>query len=99
MRALLLGAVARLAVANLTAAVVVFTYANPELLKKAARAKPIHRAGDIEVQALDAAFLDALDAVTDRNTSWTLVHTEATLYLSAAGTDLSAPVTRHALGA
>ena len=78
--------------------VVVFTYANPELLKKAARAKPIHRAGDIEVQALDAGFLDALDAVTDRNTSWTLVHTEATLYVSAAGTDLSAPVTRHALG-
>jgi uncharacterized protein YaeQ len=77
--------------------VAVFTHANPELLKKAARAKPIHRAGEIEVYALDAAFLDALDAATDRNTSWTLVHTEATLYLSSAGTYLSAPVTRHTL--
>lgn len=76
----------------------VFTYASPDLLKKAARAKAIHRAEQIEVYALDPTFLDALDAVTDRNSTWTLVHTEGTLYLSTAGTDLNAPVERHSLG-
>lgn len=77
--------------------VAVFTYANPELLRKAARAKAIHRAEHIEIYVLDAAFLDSLEQVTDRNTSWTLVHTSGTLYLSSAGQDLSAPVGRASL--
>jgi uncharacterized protein YaeQ len=77
--------------------VVVFTQHDPELLKKAARSKAIHRAGQIEIYALDGALLDALDAATDRNARWALVHTEATLYLTSGDTSLSGSVTRHSL--
>jgi len=77
--------------------VAVFTYGNPELLRKEARTKKIHRADAIEVYVLDPAFLDALDAVTDRNTSWTLVHTEGTLYVTAGEADLTSPVGRASL--
>jgi uncharacterized protein YaeQ len=77
--------------------VAVFTYANPELLRKESRAKKIHRAEAIEVYVLDPAFLDALDAVTDRNSAWTVVHTEGTLYVTAGGTDLTCPVGRASL--
>jgi uncharacterized protein YaeQ len=77
--------------------VVVFTHANLELMKKAARAKAIHRADEIEVYAVDPAFLDALDAVTSRNSAWTLVRTEATLYLTSANTDLTMPLPRQSL--
>ena len=75
----------------------VFTHNDPELLRKAARAKIIHKAAQIEVYALDGAFLDALDAATDRNARWTLVHTEGTLYVTSGDENLTAPVVRHAL--
>ncbi len=79
--------------------VVVFTHNDPELLKKAARAKPIYQAETIEIYALDGDFLDALDAATDRNAKWTVVHTEGTLYVTSGEATLTAPVTRHALEA
>lgn len=77
--------------------VVVFTHGNPDLIRKAARAKTIHRAEEIEVYAVDPAFLETLEAVTDRNSAWTLVRTEATLYLTAKDTDLTTPLPRQAL--
>jgi len=77
--------------------VVVFTHNDPQLLKKAARAKAIHKVDRIEVYALDGAFLDALEAVTDRNAAWTLVHTEGTLYVTSGDVNLTAPVVRHHL--
>jgi uncharacterized protein YaeQ len=78
--------------------VVVFTHNDPALLDKAARARPIHKVDAIEVYALDGAFLDTLDAATDRNAKWTLVHTEGILYVTSGEANLSAPVVRHALG-
>ena len=73
--------------------VVVFTHNDPELLKKAARTKSIHRAESIEVFALEGAFLDSLDAVTDRNSKWTLVHSEGVLYVTCGETNVTTPVT------
>jgi uncharacterized protein YaeQ len=78
--------------------VVVFTHNDPALLVKAARDKKIHKADAIEVYALEGAFLDALDAATDRNARWTVVHTEGTLYLTVGDASWTCPVTRHALG-
>lgn len=77
--------------------VVVFTHHDPELLKKAAREKAIYKAAQIEIFALDAPFLDALDAATDRNARWTLVHTEATLYVTCGDANVTTTVTRHSL--
>ncbi|HEY4185852.1 MAG TPA: YaeQ family protein [Polyangia bacterium] len=80
-----------------TPRVVVFTHNDPGQLKKLARAKAIHKAEAIEVYALDGAFLDALDAATDRNARWTVVHTEGTLYVTSGEASVTAPVTRHTL--
>jgi uncharacterized protein YaeQ len=77
--------------------VVVFTHNDPELLKKAARGKAIHKAAEIEVYALGTAFLDALDGATDRNARWVLVHTEGELYVTAGDQSIAGPVTRHSL--
>jgi uncharacterized protein YaeQ len=77
--------------------VVIFTHNDPALLKKAARGKTIHRAGAIEVYALDGALLDALDSVTDRNARWAVVHTEGMLYVTSGDISLSGNVTRHSL--
>jgi hypothetical protein len=72
--------------------VVVFTHNNPGLLKNvlknAARTKAVDKAESIQVLALDSAFLDALDVVTDRNAKWTLVHSEGILCVTS-----STPVT------
>jgi uncharacterized protein YaeQ len=77
--------------------VVVFTQHDPELLKKAARSKAIHKAAGIEVYALDGALLDGLDGATERNARWALVHTEGMLYVTSGDTSLSGSVTRHSL--
>ena len=78
--------------------VVVFTHGEPGAFTRAARGKPIHREETIEVYALDGAFLDALDAATDRNARWALVHTEGMLYLTCGDKSFSTSVARHALG-
>ena len=72
---------------------VVFTHNDPDLLKKAARTKAIHKAESIEVFALEGAFLDSLDATTDRNAKWTLVHSEGVLYVTSGETNVNTPVT------
>jgi uncharacterized protein YaeQ len=77
--------------------VVVFTQNDPELLRPAARAKPIHRASEIEVYALDAALLNTLESVTERNATWSLAHTEGVLYVTCGETSVSAPITRYSL--
>lgn len=77
--------------------VVVFTQNDPVLLQREASSRAIHKAQAIEVFALEPAFLDALDKVTDRNSKWELVHTDGQLYVTASGKSISGAVTRHAL--
>lgn len=78
--------------------VVVFTHNDPELLKRAARTKAIHKADTIQVFALDGTFLDSLDATTDRNAKWTLVHSEGVLYVTCGEANITTPVTACTLG-
>lgn len=77
--------------------VVVFTQHDPALLIKAVRGKGVHRADDIELYALEPVFLDALDAASDRNARWELVHTAGQLYVTIGGKVIEGGVTRHAL--
>jgi uncharacterized protein YaeQ len=77
--------------------VVVFTQHDPALLQRAARGATIHRAEQIEILALPPAFLDALDAATDRNSRWTVVHTGGELYVTIGAQTISGPVGRHPL--
>jgi uncharacterized protein YaeQ len=77
--------------------VVVFTHHDPGLLKAAAKTKAIHKAETIQVFALDGAALDALDAATDRNAKWTVVHTEGVLYVTSGEANIHTPVAAHSL--
>ena len=76
---------------------VVFTQHDPDLLREAARERTIHKADEIEVYALDGAFLDALGEATDRNARWTLVHTEGMLYVTSGDQSFSTPIVRQSL--
>ena len=77
--------------------VVVFTQHDPRLLVKEAQTRAIHKVDRIEVYALDAAFLDEVAALTDRNARWTLLRTDGTLYVTAGDKTATGALTRHAL--
>jgi uncharacterized protein YaeQ len=79
--------------------VVVFTQHDPKLLAREAATREIHRADQIEVYALDAAFLDQLGALTDRNARWTVLRTEGSLFVTVGEETVTGAVTRHALTA
>jgi uncharacterized protein YaeQ len=64
--------------------VVVFAWARAaELARDAAtyNGKGIHRASELEVYAVDAAFLDAVSATLDRTNRWSLSVTGSVVYL------------------
>jgi uncharacterized protein YaeQ len=77
--------------------VVVFTHHDPRLLIREAQSRPIHKAEQIEVYALDPAFLDRLGALTDRNARWTLLRNDGLLYVTVGAETVSGAITRHAL--
>lgn len=74
-----------------------FTHNDPELLRRAAAAKPIHKVDAIEVHSLEPAFLDELDAATERKSRWELVYTGGQIYIGVAGKSISGTVTQHKL--
>lgn len=78
---------------------IVFTQNDPAVLQKSARERALHKVEEIEVYALEPAFLDELDAATDRNVKWEVVHTDGQLYVTAAGKSIVGAVTRHRLEA
>jgi uncharacterized protein YaeQ len=77
--------------------VVVFTQHDPRLLIREAASRAIHKAEQIEVYALDPAFLHKLEAMTDRNAHWSLLRNDGLVYVTADDQSASGPVTRHAL--
>ncbi len=76
---------------------VVFTQHDLRLLVREAQTRPIHRAADIEVYALDPAFLDQLGALTDRNARWTVLRNDGQLYVTVGTETVSCTLTRQAL--
>jgi uncharacterized protein YaeQ len=76
---------------------VVFTQHDPRLLLREARIRPIHKAADIELYALDPAFLEQLGALTDRNARWTLLRNDGHLYVTVGTETVSCALARRAL--
>src|SRR4030095_10851638 len=62
---------------------VVFTQHEPRLLLREAESRPIHKAEQIEVYALEPAFLDRLGALTDRHARGTLLRHSGQVYITA----------------
>jgi uncharacterized protein YaeQ len=76
--------------------VVVFTQ-NLRLLVKEAATRAIHKSDQIEVYALEPAFLDELAGLTDRNARWTLLRNDGVLFVTVGDATVSGAVTKHGL--
>lgn len=77
--------------------VVVFTWHDPDGLRREAEETPIHRVERVEVFALAPAFLDALAEVTERKTRWTLLANGGEVYVTVGERTIRGAVERHRL--
>ena len=62
--------------------VAIYAWKDPEKLVAAILERKVHRADALELNALDAAFLDAVTATLDRINKWDLSVTGGALYLT-----------------
>jgi uncharacterized protein YaeQ len=79
--------------------VLVFTHADPALLRREARSRPVYRLDAIEVYRIDPALLDAVEARVGRHTEMEIVRNEGRLYVTVEGTVIEGEITRIALDA
>jgi uncharacterized protein YaeQ len=75
--------------------VVVFTHNDVESLKKTVRRERVHRLDQIELYAIDPAFLDALATRLERTNRWTLARNDAELYATIADATITTRLERH----
>lgn len=65
-----------------TARVIVFAHNDADQWTKTLRGKHIHHAEAIEAFAVDAAFIEALEAATERSNKWTLARNDGEIYVT-----------------
>ncbi len=75
--------------------VAVYAYRELTGLLERLAAEPIHRAGEIELYAIDRTLLAALTARLDRRVCFDLAISGRELYVSMADATLTGPVTAH----
>ena len=75
--------------------VVVYTHRDPGTIQRQAAGQRIHRAGDIEIYALDRRFIDEITPLLERRTRCELSVTGGHLYLTLGSRSLSGAVTQH----
>jgi len=76
------------------ARVVVYTHKNPEQYLKQLAGEKIHRAGDLELYAVDRGLIAALVARLDRRVAFSVSINERELYVSIGSDTLTGAVTR-----
>ena len=76
------------------ARVVVYTHKNPEQYLKQLAGEKIHRAGDLELYAVDRGLVAALVARLDRRVAFSVSINERELYVSIGSDTLTGAVTR-----
>lgn len=76
-------------------------YTSAELgsLRKEAATRPVHRLEEIVVQRFEPAFLDALEAKVEKNTTFELVRNSGELYVSLGRATESSALTTASLSA
>jgi uncharacterized protein YaeQ len=77
--------------------VLVYTYKDPENIKREAQGESIHRAETIEIYAFARKFLLALAGTLERDNTWTLIRTDGEIMLSARGESLNCVIPIHRL--
>jgi uncharacterized protein YaeQ len=76
------------------ARVAVYAYKGAVELGRAITERGVHRASELELYALDAAFLDAVAATLDRVNRWDLTVSGGTLYLTSGGKTFESAIQR-----
>ena len=79
------------------ARVVVYTHKNPEQFLKQLAGEKIHRAGELELYAVDRGLIAALVARLDRRMAFSVSINERELYISIGADTLTGAVIRLAL--
>jgi uncharacterized protein YaeQ len=77
--------------------VVVYTHKHPDQFLKQLAGEKIHRAGELELYAMDRALVGALAARLERRVAFSVSITDRELYLSIGADTLTGAVTRLAL--
>ena len=77
--------------------VVVYTHADPVLLRREASSRAVHRLDEIEVYRLDPSLLDAIEGSIDRSTELEIVRTDGRLYVTVEGKVVEGDVARVSL--
>jgi uncharacterized protein YaeQ len=77
--------------------VVVYTHADPALLRREASSRAIHRVDEIEVYRLVPSLLDAIEGAIDRSTELEIVRTDGRLYVTVEGKVIEGDVARVSL--
>lgn len=75
----------------------VYTYKDPEVLKREASDERIFGAGEIEIYALAPSFLNPLGKTLGRENTWTLIHNEGELTISVGEETFMGTLEQHRL--
>lgn len=77
----------------------VYTQHDVELLKRAVRGQKVHRLDEIEVFAVQPAFLAELESLLERSNSWAISRNDGEIYVAAKDKTLTTRLELHTLGA
>lgn len=77
----------------------VYTYKDPEVLKREAQSEQIHRAEEVEIFSFTSPFLKELTALLKRENNWTLVHNDGELSIISGDENIMTTVGVHRLEA
>jgi uncharacterized protein YaeQ len=83
--------------AKAAAKVRVYTYKNPENLKKEAAGAQIHRAELVEVFALEPSFLAEIGGALKRDNAWAVIHQQGELVITAGEQSFVGAIAAHRL--
>jgi uncharacterized protein YaeQ len=78
--------------------VAVYAWKSAEPLAAAIAEQRVHRASDIELTALDEAWLERVAATLDRNNAWSVAVSGGTVYLECGGKTFETVLRRVAIG-
>ena len=77
--------------------VLVYTYKDPENLKKEVAGEQVHRVEEIEVFSFQSSFLKELEDVLARDNAWTVIHDEGDLIVTSGERTWMGRVETHRL--
>lgn len=75
----------------------IYTYKDPETLKREGNSEHVHRAGEIEIFAFEPTFLRRLAELLVRDNTWELMHNEGELVVTAGKESVMGTLSAHRL--